>query len=831
MGVVYSISMLSVSGGRPVAPLDDAYIHFQYARQLAQGHPWQYNTGDPYSTGATSLLYPFLLATGIKIGFAGENLVWFSLVVGIITLAVSAAVVADITGRLLQRTTEPETTITRWAPHLTALLFILTGAVQWGYFNSMETGLYALWILLTFNAFLARRYLFASVTVVLAAFTRPEGLFMAGVLWLVVVGQHLHSNRHERRQALLPVTIGLLIGVLPTTLNYALTGSLMATGAQAKSWFQNVPFRFGDILNSVGIGFRLVLEQMTVGFLSNTPWFLIPTFLFLVAAGWFILARKRQWPVVALTGGWFLLGALAAATLITVIWHVGRYQLPYVAILAPVATCGVVAIIERLPAKKAVAVAVTALLLVLGLYQTMLANQLYRQSIYSVMVQQIAMADWIDDHLPADARVSVHDAGVISYLGGRPTYDFIGLTTQGAAAAWRSGIGAVFERMENTPARPTHFATYPNVISIPYLRRTDLFKDELFRVDLASFSPISAAGPTQVIYQADWRLANSGDRLYQEDVAKLVKGKTLVGQIDMGDLSSEAANKLVWWEGLVIPGFQTEVRQMRYRTEPEQEVLDGGRLLTGGMSFEAPVEPGKELLLVARLHPENPGAVEVTANGQSLGQWRYPGLPGEWLESAFLIPAEVVDDETVHIQLDVSGADQPHSRFAPYHLWLWQGKNLPGSEPFEPERSLSARLGDELVLSGYDLDLTANANNKVIPLRLYWQTESATDVDAAVFIHLYDEEGVIVAQQDQRPYLGTRPPYTWSVEEIITDPYRLVLPENLPDGRYQLAAGMYDPESLTRLPVVASKEFLLGDDRILLADLIVKGSSMAEETP
>src|SRR5687767_12530087 len=48
--------------GRPAVPLDDAFIHMQYARRLAEGGFFSFVAGDGYSTGATSLLWPVLLA-------------------------------------------------------------------------------------------------------------------------------------------------------------------------------------------------------------------------------------------------------------------------------------------------------------------------------------------------------------------------------------------------------------------------------------------------------------------------------------------------------------------------------------------------------------------------------------------------------------------------------------------------------------------------------------------------------------------------------------------------------------------------------------------------
>src|SRR5918911_1297879 len=48
--------------GHPAVPLDDAFIHFQYAKRLAQGHFFSYSEGDGYSSGATSVVWPLLLA-------------------------------------------------------------------------------------------------------------------------------------------------------------------------------------------------------------------------------------------------------------------------------------------------------------------------------------------------------------------------------------------------------------------------------------------------------------------------------------------------------------------------------------------------------------------------------------------------------------------------------------------------------------------------------------------------------------------------------------------------------------------------------------------------
>jgi hypothetical protein len=56
------------------APLDDVFIHFDFARSAARGYPFQWSEGNGYSSGGTSLLYPLVLALGYRIGYDGQQL-------------------------------------------------------------------------------------------------------------------------------------------------------------------------------------------------------------------------------------------------------------------------------------------------------------------------------------------------------------------------------------------------------------------------------------------------------------------------------------------------------------------------------------------------------------------------------------------------------------------------------------------------------------------------------------------------------------------------------------------------------------------------------------
>ena len=800
---LYLATLWNVGGGRPIAPLDDAYIHFQYARQFSRGHPWQYNDGDPYSTGDTSFLYPILLAGGYRLGFHGEHLIWFALGLGVLSLGLSAGLVYRLTSHLAASFRPRDPTVGRYLPVVAVAFFLLTGAVQWAYLSGMEGGLFTVFILAALDALVRGRC--PALWIGLAALTRPEGLILAAVLWLVVLLRH-------RRLAppVLRLTLSILLGLLPLAVNLALTGSPVATGAQAKSWLGNVPFRPGDILHSVLLNAGRILGRFTLGYQAPHPWPLAPGLLPLAAVGWLGLLRRRRWEGVILTLGWFAAGTLTTAALITATWQVGRYQTPFLALLIPFAAVGLALLAgwRRWPG-----VVLALVVLAASLASTLQGRSLYARALHTVAGQHLRLADWIRRELPADARLGVHDTGAIRYVGERPVYDLIGLTTQGAATAWRHGAGAVFERMEHSPQRPDYFATYPDVFSLPYLAATDLFAVRLFRAEVPDFA-IASAGPVQAVYRADWRLADSGNQVYQEDIRQQVAGLPLLDRLDVADLDDEAAHDLRFWEGTVRPGFPTEVQQYHYRTDPAIEVLDGGRLFTGGTTFHLAARPGEPLLLVARLHAAQAGAVRVAVDGHDVGLWRYPPVPGEWLESRFLVPATAISRERVTLRLQVAATNPDFRHYALYHLWAYAG--APTFHPVTPSRPLDARLGDAVRLIGYDLAPEALLPGASLRLTLYWRAASTSTADAKVFVHLYNAQDEIVAQQDRRPYYGTRPPYTWSPGETLTDPYALLLPPDLAPGRYTLAVGMYDPLSLTRWPVTTDAAHRLPDDRVLL---------------
>ena len=70
------------------APLDDVFIHFDYARATARGYPFQWSEGNGFSSGNTSLTYPFVAGARLpaSASAACSLMIWAAIVACVSTL-------------------------------------------------------------------------------------------------------------------------------------------------------------------------------------------------------------------------------------------------------------------------------------------------------------------------------------------------------------------------------------------------------------------------------------------------------------------------------------------------------------------------------------------------------------------------------------------------------------------------------------------------------------------------------------------------------------------------------------------------------------------------
>jgi len=204
---------------------------------------------------------------------------------------------------------------------------------------------------------------------------------------------------------------------------------------------------------------------------------------------------------------------------------------------------------------------------------------------------------------------------------------------------------------------------------------------------------------------------------------------------------------------------------------------------TFGIPVSPDAPPGEMLLAAGFYDPDTGERLPVTDEGGK----RVPG------DQIYLLPRPVV---------------------------RWRGRF---EVPKAIQHPLQVDLGEGVQLLGYNLDSITLQPGQAISLTLYWQARAEMRTSYTVFTHLLNGRGELVAQRDQIPGGGKYPTTGWLPGEVIEDRYRIPLPEELPAGRYQLTAGMYDVRTGRRLGAFAPDGRRLPEDRIPLGEIEVRG--------
>ncbi|WP_438026999.1 hypothetical protein [Sorangium sp. So ce233] len=361
--VAFYGAMHQQTGGMWSAPLDDVFIHFDYARATARGYPFEWSEGNGFSSGNTSLSYPFVLALGYLIGFRGLLLMQWAAIVAC----------ASTLGFLLvgARLLEP---IGRWAKYLLPPVALCIGALDWSLFSGMENAFHlGVWALATLAALevvravsvpreargpggagdraappskrLARMGWLAGLAGALLYATRPESVVCVAALgvYAAIAVERAHGARAAIATLLRTSVPGALAFVAQAVANRVFTGEWAASGAIAKLALNNPYMTSEEKWNTYEFLATYVITRNTNHHFSDAlPWgWLVPA-LALVP-----LASRKTRGIASLLWiqvvGWLALVALNGQ----VRWQNERYTMPAVAWLLVLAAMGLALLVAR----------------------------------------------------------------------------------------------------------------------------------------------------------------------------------------------------------------------------------------------------------------------------------------------------------------------------------------------------------------------------------------------------------------------------------------------------------------------------------------------------
>jgi len=385
-------------------PLDDSWIHLTYARNFAEHGEWAYRLGER-SAGSTSPLWTALLAIGFLLNLAPYIWTYF---LGWVVLTLMA-IHAENVARKLVRSYRPRLP---WV----GLFFVFAWHLTWSAVSGMETLLHGFIIFAVLTALMSgtRRYLTLGLLAGLSIWVRPDGLTLLGpILFTAFLCEGTWSSRGE---AVLKTLIGFGALFLPYLLfNLALSGNPMPNTFYAKQaeyeayWLsKSLPQRLSDYL-----------------------WPIIASPFLVLIPGVFIWAKKsfrtRNWGALA-SVIWFF-GYIVIYFMRLPAYQHGRYIIPALPIMYLWGLLGVLEFATSAHVNRRFVLWWQMIIGVLCLTFGFIGARQNAYDVYWIESEMVETAKWVEQNLPPDAVLAVHDIGALGYYVQNPLIDLAGLIT------------------------------------------------------------------------------------------------------------------------------------------------------------------------------------------------------------------------------------------------------------------------------------------------------------------------------------------------------------------------------------------------------------------
>jgi hypothetical protein len=121
--------------------------------------------------------------------------------------------------------------------------------------------------------------------------------------------------------------------------------------------------------------------------------------------------------------------------------------------------------------------------------------------------------------------------------------------------------------------------------------------------------------------------------------------------------------------------------------------------------------------------------------------------------------------------------------------------------------TLPVSFGESLSLLGYDVSSRKLASGDELTILTRWRaTNPGSPQPVAIFVHLIDANGKLVAQDDRLGY----PHHGWEVGDEFAQVHHIAIPPDTAPGAYSLKLGLYFRDTMARWPVAGGDLVSLG---------------------
>lgn len=127
---------------------------------------------------------------------------------------------------------------------------------------------------------------------------------------------------------------------------------------------------------------------------------------------------------------------------------------------------------------------------------------------------------------------------------------------------------------------------------------------------------------------------------------------------------------------------------------------------------------------------------------------------------------------------------------------------FPSAQELRQIEPLEARIGEVVEVMGYRWRTEPTPEGVALTVDIYWKPLARTSTPYTVFIHIFDSEVGSLAQRDTYPGGGNWATTIWDPQQPFVDTFHLRLrADQLPVSNGQILLGLYDRQTLERLPV------------------------------
>ncbi len=395
-------------------PLDDAWIHQTYARNLAHYGEWSFVAGQP-SAGSTAPLWSFLIAMGYWLGLSPA--IWTY------CLGIASLLGVAVGGELLVRRA-----LQGWNPRLpwVGLFLAAEWHLVWAAASGMETAAFALSIVVVLWLLGAAspKWLAVGLLIGTAVWLRPDGLTLLGPALLVMVMQPA-SAMPRWLQKVGRDAVSLLSGFSLVVIPYLFFNRWLSG-----SWFPNTFYaKQAEYAVMLTLPFFQRFAALIQLPLIGAGVLLLPGLLYAVICS----IKVRRWHLIGVFL-WWLGYSLIYVWRLPLDYQHGRYLMPAMPVYFVLGLLGTIWLgrLKFWDTTRLDFVLKRAwLLAVMGVgvgFYGMGANA-YAQDVAIIETEMVRVAKWVADNTETDALIAAHDIGALGYFAQRPLLDLAGLVS------------------------------------------------------------------------------------------------------------------------------------------------------------------------------------------------------------------------------------------------------------------------------------------------------------------------------------------------------------------------------------------------------------------